>query len=211
VILPIVLTGRLGLPGGGVPNFTLDPSTGEVIGGQYWPQGAGAADPATGEPVTADSSFTNDAQLWNTAGKGGADPNVLNTAPLWNTRGTQWNRRGTFLSESAFDDWRRKGKPTACSKGVGDYTLLNGTPCDPTVYGTALCQDSTQRIIQAIAAGANVAAGGGIVPPYGSPGYPGYTPIPGGGSVTVSGGASAGAWLFGGLIVVGLVYAVSRR
>lgn len=208
MILPIVLTGRLGLPGGGVPNFTLDPSTGEVIGGQYWPQGAGATDPATGEPVTTDSSFTNDAALWNNpAGKGGADPNVLNTAPLWNTRGTQWNRRGTFLSESAFDDWRRKGKPTACSRGVGDYTLPDGSPCDPGIAG-ALCQDSTQRIIQAIAAGANAAAGSQYPQQYQTFGYP---RIPGGGTVTVSGGASPVAWIFGGLIVVGLVYAVNRR
>jgi hypothetical protein len=208
VILPIVLTGRLGLPGGGVPNFTLDPSTGEVIGGQFWPQGAGAADPATGEPVTADSSFTNDPQLWNTAGKGGADPNVLNTAPLWNTRGTQWNRRGTFLSESAFDDWRRAGKPTACSKGVGDYTLPDGSLCDPGFAG-AMCQDSTQRIIQAIAAGANAAAATQY-PQYQTIGYPPGR-IPGGGSVTVTGGASMGAWIFGGLIVAGLVFAAVKR
>ncbi len=203
MILPIVLTGRLGLPHGGVPNFTLDPNTGEVIGGQFWPQGAGAADPVTGEPVSVDSAFTNDAQLW-TAGKGGADPNVLNTAPLWDTRGTQWNRRGSMLSESAFDAWRRAGKPTACSKGISGYAFADGTPCDPGIAGP-LCQDSTQRILQAIAAGANAAA----YPQQQTFGYPAR--IPGGGSVTVSGGASPMAWLFGGAIVVGLIYAVTRR
>jgi hypothetical protein len=210
VILPIVLTGRLGLPGGGVPNFTLDPSTGEVIGGQYWPQGAGATDPATGEPVTADSSFTNDAALWNNpAGKGGADPNVLNTAPLWNTRGTQWNRRGTFLSESAFDDWRRKGKPTACSKGVGAYTLADGmTPCDPTMIAAPMCEDTTQRIIQAIATGANVAAGSLNMPMQNTLAYPPGYVAP---QVSVSGSASAGAWMLGIAAAVAFIYVVKNR
>jgi hypothetical protein len=41
---------------------------------------------------------------------------------------------------------------------LGDYTLANGQPCDPSLYGAVLCQDSTQRILQAIAAGTATAA-----------------------------------------------------
>ena|SRR5579864_5879679 len=42
---------------------------------------------------------------------------------------------------------------------MGDYTLSNGQPCDPGLMGPVLCQDSTQRILNAIAAGAGAAAG----------------------------------------------------
>ncbi len=210
MILPINLTGRLGLPDGGVPIFSLDPSTGEIIGAGNWPGGS-AIDPATGEPLPADSSYSNEPGLWMS--NSNPNQNILQTAPLRESRGTQWNRRGSFLTESGFDKWRRAGKPTACS--MGDYTLPNGVPCDPTMIGAPMCEDTTQRIIQAIAAGTETAAGS-LAPsyPYGGgygSAYPGYTPIPGGGSVTVSGGASPGAWLFGGLIVVGLIYAMSRR
>jgi hypothetical protein len=193
VILPIVLTGRLGLPGGGVPNFALDPQ-GNVIGAEFWPSGADASgvDPATGEPMTADSAssspFTNDAALWTgeTSGK--------------------WDRIGSQRSESQFDRWRRAGRPTACSKGIGDYTLTNGMPCDPTVYGAVLCQDTTQRILNAIAAGASVAAGTQIQPAYGTPGYVGTLP-----QVAVAGSASPGAWIVGIAAVAAVIYLVKNR
>jgi hypothetical protein len=42
--------------------------------------------------------------------------------------------------------------------GLGDFTLSNGQPCDPGLMGPVLCQDSTQRILQAIAAGTATAA-----------------------------------------------------
>lgn len=207
MILPIVLTGRLGLPGGGVPNFTLDPQTGEVMGAAFWPQGSSAIDPATGEPATPSADFTNDPSLWNAPGV--SDPNVLSTAPLWDTRGTQWNRRGSVSTESAFDRWRRAGKPTACSmKGIGDYTLADGTPCDPTVYGTAVCQDSTQRILNAIAAGTTAAAR-----TVATPGYPVATYPPGyvAPQVAVSGSASPGAWIVGIAAVFAVIYLVKNR
>jgi hypothetical protein len=47
---------------------------------------------------------------------------------------------------------------------LGDFTLSNGQPCDPSLMGPVLCQDSTQRILQAIAAG-SVAASNAIVGP----------------------------------------------
>jgi hypothetical protein len=43
-------------------------------------------------------------------------------------------------------------------RGLGDYTLSNGQACDPSLYGSVLCQDSTQRILNAIAAGTATAA-----------------------------------------------------
>ena len=42
--------------------------------------------------------------------------------------------------------------------GLGDYTLSNGQACDPGLMGPVLCQDSTVRIINAIAAGTATAA-----------------------------------------------------
>ena len=41
---------------------------------------------------------------------------------------------------------------------MGDYTLSNGQACDPGLMGPVLCQDATQRILNAIAAGAGAAA-----------------------------------------------------
>jgi hypothetical protein len=217
VILPITLTGRLGLPGGGVPNFALD-SAGNVIGAEFWPSGSDASgtDPATGEPMTAESSssspFTNDASVWTGETPGAPSildigSNVLNVGSRRNTRGTQWDRIGSQRSESQFDRWRRAGRPTACSmQGIGDYTLSNGLPCDPTVYGTVLCQDSTQRIINAIAAGAAVAAGTQIQPAYGTPGYVGTLP-----QVAVAGSASPGAWIVGIAAVAAVIYLVKNR
>jgi hypothetical protein len=215
VILPIVLTGRLGLPGGGVPNFALDPQ-GNVIGAEFWPSGADASgvDPATGEPMTADSAsspFTNDAALWT--GETSGNPSnleigsaILDVGSRRHTRGTQWDRIGSQRSESQFDRWRRAGRPTACSKGIGDYTLTNGMPCDPTVYGAVLCQDTTQRILNAIAAGASVAAGTQIQPAYGTPGYVGTLP-----QVAVAGSASPGAWIVGIAAVAAVIYLVKNR
>ena len=221
MILPINLTGRLGLPDGGVPNFTLDPQTGEVMGAQFWSQGnidpatgepMSGIDPATGEPLSADGGYTNDPGLWMSSSN--PNQNILNTAPLRDSRGTQWNRRGSFLTESGFDKWRRAGKPTACSmSGLSAYTLADGTPCDPTVISAPICEDTTQRVLQAIAAGTSVAAQ--TIAPNPSVTYPGaiYPPgyVPGSGTLTVSGGMSAGAMLFGGLIIMGLIFAVSRR
>ncbi len=43
-------------------------------------------------------------------------------------------------------------------QGLGDYTLANGQACDPGLMGPVLCQDSTQRILNAIAAGTATAA-----------------------------------------------------
>ncbi len=43
-------------------------------------------------------------------------------------------------------------------QGLGDYTLANGQPCDPGLMGSVLCQDSTTRILSAIAAGTATAA-----------------------------------------------------
>jgi hypothetical protein len=42
--------------------------------------------------------------------------------------------------------------------GMGDFTLANGAACDPGIMGPALCQDSTARILQAIAAGSAAAS-----------------------------------------------------
>src|SRR5216684_6717058 len=107
MILPIHLTGRLGLPGAtGVPSFTLD-ADGNVVGGEYWPQGASGEDVATGEPVTEESGatgYTNDAALWDSPQMIGP-ATAINTQSLRDSRGTQWARKGSYLTESAFDKW----------------------------------------------------------------------------------------------------------
>jgi hypothetical protein len=41
---------------------------------------------------------------------------------------------------------------------MGDFTLSNGQACDPGLMGPVLCQDTTVRIINAIAAGTATAA-----------------------------------------------------
>jgi hypothetical protein len=41
---------------------------------------------------------------------------------------------------------------------LGDYTLANGQACDPGLMGPVVCQDSTQRILNAIAAGSVAAS-----------------------------------------------------
>jgi hypothetical protein len=59
--------------------------------------------------------------------------------------------------------WLVSSRPTPLS-GMGDYTLANGMPCDPNVQVN--CLDTTQRILQAIAAGSIAADTALNVTPY---------------------------------------------
>lgn len=209
LILPIHLTGRLGLPGAtGVPSFTLD-ANGQIAGSQFWPQGSNGEDIATGEPVTAESGspdYSNDAALWDSPQMIGPATSI-NTQSLRDSRGTQWKRHGSYQTESSFDKWRRMGKPTTCSmSGIGD-TWPDGSPCVPG--SGPLCMTTAHRIAQAIAIGASAAA----APQYGMPGYgnqyggPGYNNP----QVAIGGSATPGAWILGGLAAVAVLWVISRR
>ncbi len=210
MILPIrTLFGRSGLPGAGVPTFSIGPDGQIVAPGDFGPgQMASASDwdagavatPGDGSPVVVTDSGVP------------VDPSALvDTGAAGRTHGQQvWNRQGSYRYESAFDRWRRAGKPTrGC--GIGDYTLVDGTPCSP---GTPGCVDSTARILQAIAAGAGAAS----IPFQAVPGYattpftlaPGYTYGPTGQVVPVTSSGS-GVFIIGALIIGGLIWAVSRR
>lgn len=199
MILPIrTLFNRAGLPGGGVPAMSLNPdgsiATAVTAGSLTDSSGAALSDSWTDQPSGGD-------------GGSPAAPNemVLDTGALQQKHGADvWRRAGRY--ESGFDRWRRMGKPTvACPRGMGAYSLPDGTPCDPTISGPA-CQDSTLRIVQAITAGAATAAGQ-LQPAY----YPGYPTGPYAGQVTVSGSAGPGAWIFGLLIVGAVAWAVANR
>jgi hypothetical protein len=61
-----------------------------------------------------------------------------------------------FPDRPATPFWDPRGQPGLA--GLGDYTLSNGQACDPGLMGPVLCQDSTQRILQAIAAGSAAAS-----------------------------------------------------
>jgi hypothetical protein len=224
MILPIQsLFDRPGLPGAGVPAMSIDVQTGKIIG-NVWPQGAVGVDPITGDIVTAEnttgaaivsgggdasgdgtSSGEGDISEWDS---GSPEPQplplILNTGSIRNTHGTPWDFTGSNLTESAFDRWRKAGRPASCQKvGMGDYRYPDGTPCDPLMTDPRLCMSTADRIINAAISGAVAAQGLPYGPQYGAPA--------GGGSVTVSGQASPGAWIFGGLIAAALVFAVVRR
>lgn len=167
--------------------------------------GAGL-DPNTGEPATQESvaaqqaanaaqNYSNTTSVWDTsqpdpnAGDPGADVDSLNTGALRRSRGTQWNRRGSYLTKSAFDRWREAGRPTACSlNGIGDSTTAD-------------------RIITGITTGLQIAANP-TYPNYGTP-Y-GAAVVPSG-SVTVSGAANPIVWLFGGAVVLGVAYLIGQK
>ena len=223
-ILPIQsLFNRPGLPGAGVPPMSYDPATGDVIG-NMWPQGAVGVDPQTGDivvkeqttaaqTVSAAPGGTIDISDWDSAEPPPVPPEpILDVAAIRASHGSQWNYQGSNLTESVFDRWRKAGRPSACQKlsrgcGMGAYTFPDGSPCDPGMSDPRFCLNTATRIIDAVTAGA-VAANNQLV--YGS--YPqGYGPIPGGGSVTVSGQASPVAWIVGGLIAASLLYAVVKR
>lgn len=209
MILPITLTGRLGLPAQGVPNFSLD-SSGNVIGSDFWPSGDNAAgvDPATGEPPTSssftDDGFTNDASLWDPSSNAAITPtSLLNVAPLRDSRGTQWSRRGSYSTESQFDKWRRAGRPTSCSLGDWAGTLQQAITAG--IVGADAANLPAGSVVQSgpngitIATPASVSYPGGIVP---------YVP---GQGITATATASPVAWILGIAIVGGLFYAVTRR
>jgi hypothetical protein len=216
MILPIKLTGQNGLQvGSGVPSFVIDPATGEILGGADTGQSTdpnavppdmlitgGAIDPTTGEPATEESilaqqdaaqDFSNTTSVWDTSNPDAsagapASTDILNTGALRNTRGTQWNRRGSYLTKSAFDNWRDAGRPTSCSlKGFGDV-------------------QTADRILTAIAVGANAAAQP-TYPNYGTP-YGAQVPS---GQVTVSGAANPIVWIFGGVLVLGAAYLIGQK
>ena len=182
MILPITpLFNRSGLPGGGVPSFAIDPSTGDVIGQvghliDWTDPTASEGDEPTGDGPGA---FTVD-ENGNLV-----EVPILNTGALRSTHGrTVWNTRGSYKDESDFDLWRRAGKPNRCGMGAA------------------------QDVLNAIAAGAGAAAG---YPPYlySNGQYPGgYVPAP---QVAVAGSASAGAWILGGIGLAVAVFAISRR
>lgn len=210
MILPIKLTDQSGLPGQGVPSFTLDPSTGQVIGAEGWPVGASGTDPITGEPVTADSiDYTNVPGLWDDrdqtvgarpAHSYGVDPNGINPASIWDYRGTPWKRHGGYQTESAFDKWRRAGKPTRCS--VGDWTGTIQQALDAGVIGAAAASLPPGSVIQS-------SPGGGITvynPGAVVPGAGGSSP-----QVAIGGSATPGAWLLGAVLVGVAVYVYTRR
>ena len=71
-----------------------------------------------------------------------------------------------FPDRPATPFWDPRGQQPGMA-GLGDYSLSNGQPCDPGLMGPVLCQDTTQRILQAIAAGtataAQVAAGSPLI------------------------------------------------
>jgi hypothetical protein len=184
MILPITpLFNRSGLPGGGVPAFTVDPSTGDVIGqvGHLidW------TDPTSGEG----DGVTGDRGGAVTIDENGdlVEVPILNTGALRSTHGrTVWGSSGSYKDESDFDLWRRAGKPALCGGGMGD---------------------TGQDVLNAIAAGTAAAAG---YPLYPYPGqYPGgYQPQP---QVAVAGSASAGAWILGGIGLAVALFAISKR
>jgi hypothetical protein len=62
-----------------------------------------------------------------------------------------------FPDRPATPFWDPRGQQPGMA-GLGDYSLSNGQPCDPGLMGPVLCQDTTQRILQAIAAGTATAA-----------------------------------------------------
>jgi hypothetical protein len=183
MILPITLPfNRPGLPGGGVPAFSIDPETGEVVGD--------VGHLIDWEDPTAADPFAGDAGDLDAAG-GGAVPVLVDSdglivaAPLNNslltTHGAPvWDSRGSYRNESAFDLWRRAGKPVPC--GMGD----------------------AQEVLNAIAVGTSAAAGY----QYGGPGYVGYRPAP---QVAVAGSASTGAWILGAIGLGVVIFGISRR
>lgn len=191
MILPIKLTNKYGLPGHGV---------GSIIGAQRLDQ-SGNEDQVTGESITEESinpgGYINDRGLWEVK-RPWTDDGILNTGAIRDSRGSQWKRRGSYRTESAFDRWRRAGKPATFSmRGMGD-TYPDGTPCEP---GTPNCLTTAERILLAIAAGANAAAN----PYYGGPVYnrPQLgVPQP---QIAVGASASTGAWVLGGIAVVALL------
>jgi hypothetical protein len=211
MILPIKLTDKPGLPGQGVPQFTIDPSTGLIMDAEFWPAGAGAIDAATGEPaVQAQIGYGDDPGLWSPAAAGQtfgpADPNQLNPAAIWDYRGTQWTRRGSYQTESAFDKWRRAGKPTACSLSgrrgrLGDWTGTIQQAIDAGVIGAAASSLPPGSVIQSTPGGGITVYNPGAVIPGGA----------GNAQVAVAGSASAGAWILGGLAAVAVIYVLKNR
>jgi hypothetical protein len=213
VILPIrTLFGRSGLPGAGVPAFSIGPDGQIVSAADYgpgqmasvsdWDAGASTTPGGATPVVVTDSGVP-------------VDPGALvDTGAAGRTHGQQvWNRQGSYRYESAFDRWRRAGKPTRGCGSLGDFTLPDGTPC--VAGSTPQCMDSTQRILQAIAAGAGAAS----IPFQAVPGYattpytlaPGYMIGPTGQAVPITQSGSGGVWIVGVLIIGGLIWAVSRR
>jgi hypothetical protein len=233
-LLPITsLFNRPGLPGAGVPPMSIDPATGDVIG-NMWPQGAVGVDPITGDIITKQNTraaSTTDAPPNIVYGTDWAEippadisdwdsgeppvvipPLILDVGAIRDSHGSQWNYQGSNLTESVFDRWRKAGRPSSCQKlgrgcGMGDYTFPDGSACDPAMSDPRFCSNTAARIINAVTSGA-VAANNQLM--YGN--YPpGYGPVPGGGSVTVSGQASPIAWIVGGLIAATVLYAATRR
>ena len=195
MILPIKLTDKPGLPGQGVPQFTIDPTTGKIMGSEFWPQGA--VDPATGEPAPA-IDYGDQTGLFHGGQSFGAnDPNAVNPAAIWDYRGTQWNRRGSYQTESAFDKWRRTGKPTRCS--MGDWTGTIQQAIDAGVIGAAAASLPPGSVIQS-------SPGGGIT--VYNPGSTVGGAVP---QIAVAGSASAGAWIFGLFVAGAVIYLVKNR
>lgn len=232
MILPIQsLFNRPGLPGTGVPPMSVDPRDGSVTG-DIWPNGAVGVDPVTGNIVTKqqteaastvsgpggvvdssdqDTAAAVDLSEWDAAEPAPEPPPpIIDVAAIRKSHGSQWNYQGSYLTESAFDKWRRAGRPTACrvssACGMGAYTFPDGTPCDPGMSDPRFCLDTTERVLQAVTAGA---AAANQQLQYGQ--YGGYYPPPGSAAVTVSGQASPAAWIFGGIIAATLLYAVVNR
>jgi hypothetical protein len=197
MILPIVLTGRLGLPAGGVPNFTTD-SSGNVVGAEFWPDGTDASgvDPATGEPITAESGAAVPSPI-------PVNPNVINLQPLRDTGGvTQWMRTGKNSSEPAFDRWRRAGRPTACSLGDWAGTLQAALTAgivgaDASIYPPGTVVQSNAQGISIITPG-NVSNPGATIP---------YVP----GTITATASANPLGWILGLGLLGFLFYTVSQR
>lgn len=193
MILPIrTLFGRPGNPGaGGVPALSIEPWTGEIVGAGFNSGAGGSGGSSDSGPGASETS---------------SEPGAPGMLP-----GSE---------PSGFDRWRLAGRPTrACPGGMGAYTLPDGTPCDPGMSSPAVCQDTTQRILNAIAIGASTAAQlqqpqtQYVSYPASPPQYPypAYQGGASGGSVTVSGSANPAAWLFGMLLIGGVVVLAMRR
>ena len=207
MILPIKLTDQLGLPGGGVPAFAMDPSTGDIIGASSFPAAASGIDPVTGEPMTTDSAaaYSNDSSLWpagSTSSGNVTNPAILNVNSTRDTRGTQWERTGTYQSESGFDKWRRMGRPTSCRRSMGDWAGTIQQALTAGIVGADAANLPAGSVVQSGPNGITISTPGnyGTTVPY----------VPGQ-AITATASANPLGWILGLGLVGFLFYTVSRR
>ena len=213
MILPIpALWGRAGLPGQGIPAMSIDPDTGQILN-PYRDAGAapagfdiagdGAIVPSSTAAVERwDAGAAVSGEKQRAADSNGAQRSMLDfTNALKRTHGAPvWNDVGSYRDETSFDKWRRAGRPVSCGiSGVAEN------------IAAALQGAANAITLQNLPPGAIVRPDGTIIMPGGPGESVSVSSYPGG--VEVSGGASAGVWIFAlaAIGTVGWFWMRSRR